>query len=142
MREYFGELFSGWGFWSGAFTVLLIWGVLEFSYVWLRRRRRTREPAIIPEYVWTAAPTATVHFIPETSTIEDSFNISSLDDNGTGNFTINFDTPLDENSLVVQPIGGAPMPDSVSYDSVDGEIGSIQVKFDREPGAVRLRFGG
>lgn len=141
MRDYFDELFAGSGFWSGAFVILLIWGALEISYVWLRRRRRTRETAIVPEYVRSSGSSASVHFVPETSTIEDSFNVSSLDDNGTGDFTINFVTPLDEKTLTVQSIAGALAPSTFSFDTIDGKIGSIRVKFDREPEVVRLRFG-
>ena len=101
------------------------------------------EGAIVPEYVRSSELSASIHFIPESSMIEDSFNVLSMTDNGRGDFTIIFATPLDEKMLTVQPIAGAPMPDTISFDAItDGKIDSVRVKFDREPGAVRLRFTG
>ncbi len=62
-------------------------------------------------------------------------NIASITDGGLGDFTFTFDSPLDQNTLVVSPIGDTP-----PFKVLSATGSAVRVKFDKEPPIVRIRF--
>ena len=140
VSSYFNELFTGSGFWAGALTVLIAWGFLEFSYAWLRQRRRDRNPFLNPRTGLAHGTSAYVNFVPETSEIVSSRNILSVSDNGTGDFTFNFHRPLSEASLRVTPTVGTPRPKEITVNSKIAKVHSVRVKFKIEPDVISLWF--
>ena len=140
MSNYFNELFTGSGFWAGAFVILMAWGLLEFSYAWLRKRRRSNNPFLNPSTGLAYGTSAYVDFVPETFQITDSRNISSVTDNGTGDFTFNFDLPLTKVSLRVTPTAGTPWPKDTIIDEKATKVHSVRVTFKNEPDRISLFF--
>jgi hypothetical protein len=122
-------------FWTGAFAVLAISGILELYYVW--RRRRARRLIVIQAALLDGLNCAYVHFFPDTGEIVDSHNVTSLRDGGRGYFTITLAETLDARTLTIHAIAGSPMPTEWSP-SPAGD--SIQVKYKTEPESIRLRF--
>ncbi len=69
--------------------------------------------------------------------ILDSKNISSITDNGLSNYTINFSTNLNKETLVCTPVGDTPR----NFRVVGIAAGSVNVQFDEpEPEPIHLKF--
>ena len=83
-------------------------------------------------------PWAFVTFSP--NNFDDSFtgeNISSVTDNGVGDYTVTFVNPLKEETLVCHPIGIGPR----NFKVLAITSGSVRIKFDEpEPDIISLRF--
>ena len=134
MDQYFIELFVGTGFWTGVFTILIIWAGLELMYVYWRRRRPRPIQTIL------SGMSAYVRLIPETGEIQNSSNISSVTDSGSGDFTFSFITGLQELGFHVTPMAGTPRPKEVIANANAARVESVQIKFKNEPDIVDLYF--
>ena len=133
MDQYFTELLVGTGFWTGVFTILGIWAGFELMYGYWRRRRRAPILSV-------SGMSAHVRYIPETEEIQYSNNISSVTDNGSGDFTFSFETALQEPRLSIVPMAGTPWPKEVIVNANAARVESVQVKFKKEPDIVGLSF--
>lgn len=77
-----------------------------------------------------------VYFSPRGMLIQDSFGISSVTDNGQGDYSINFLSPLNEKTLSVLPIRGT----SGSFKVISTDFQSVRIQFEEEPELVGLKF--
>ncbi len=68
-------------------------------------------------------------------TIDDSFNISSVSDDGAGCLTVAFAEPLNVNTLSVLPIA-----DTAPFSVVSVTPRSVSLKFDETAKIIRVRF--
>ena len=98
------------------------------------------KPPPVPALSSSPRPTkpaiAYIHWSPGIS-IDDyqGENISSIADNGLGDYTITFESGLNPQTLVALPVGDTPPFKVVSYTA-----NSVRVKFEQEPPIVRIRF--
>lgn len=138
VSSYFEELFSGSGFWAGVFLILVIWGTLELTTMFLRRYRRRGawKPGL-------ADVRAALEFLPETGEItQTSFNIDDVSDNGTGDFTIRFTNAISVAAFRYITGRGTPVPtmDEVMINA--GRVEAVRLKFKKEPDVIRVSFIG
>ena len=136
----FGVVFVCWGIWQGPINRLIQRfpiGVQRrvFSFEnWIKKFLYTKEQILSATnfneknktYIRVALP----GFIVEGS------NVSSIIDNGTGDYTINFLTPLNAETLAVHPVGET----SRDFNVVGVNEDFVRVLFDKEPGEFSLRI--
>jgi hypothetical protein len=100
-------------------------------------RRLTRKPADPSSTVTQKQGVYVKYGIGDPSVFEGE-GVSSVSDNGVGDFTINFSEPLDKNRLTCQPVGATPR----DFQVVAFTPESIRIAFREEPRMFHLRFSG
>ena len=82
--------------------------------------------------------TSFIKFNPNTLELIDAGgNVMNYVDNGTGDYLITFDPPLDENELICTAVGETPR----DYEIISFTPDYINIKFESDPEIVHLRFG-
>ena len=81
---------------------------------------------------------------PSTSAIRDSGNVSSINENATGNYQINFDTPIPHDNYAVAVFGSNEAPYNIALPTFGGPEGSSPAGAARstyqQTGSVRVYF--
>lgn len=80
---------------------------------------------------------AYAHYSPSQTELLDSSHVSSVTDNGVGDFTIHFTCSLEANSVVALPMGTTPQ-----FKVLEVASDHVRVKFEEEPELVQVRIDG
>ena len=119
--------------------VLLLWGALESAYLIIRDFRRKHFP-FVPMSGHTRA---FLNFSLETWSINESFNIAKVTDNGPGDFTIDFTTPINQTLFETKSLFGSKKPNDVELILKEAaKIQGVRIRYKKEPNRVELLFNG
>ena len=110
-------------------TVGVLWYVTELRSQ--EQQARSLEQQETGTYVKLKMSGAIYDFV-------DSNNVSSIDDIGTGDISINFTTPLDPENMIVSVTTGEG---SIDYKVVEKTAGSVRLQFHAyEPSVVKIEI--
>ena len=137
------------------------WGDFEFNVRTRRRhyRRRFSNKEIIKQIARVKPPSVAtrrisrkdasrqeqrtgnlsfIKFNPRNNELIDAGgSVMYWDDNGTGDYGVGFDPPLDKNELICIPVGETPR----DFEIISFTPDYINIKFKSDPEIVHLRFG-